>query len=645
MLKAEQDRKFIETCLELQLLKETDASVLRKAIGDEQTMISQAALQRGFLTPTDIEIVHSLQRPMEIAPGYKLLNLVGRGGMGVVYRAIQTDLERIVALKVILIGNVTQPNAAARFEREAKSLARLQHPNIVQALNFGKHDGRYYFAMEYVPGRTCEQVVRDSGVMSPLLAWSIARQVASGLLHALRQNLIHRDIKPANLMLVPPPEGSASQSEVVKITDFGLAMFTDPSPEHLKLTTGEKVMGSPAYMSPEQFGGRQVDFRSDIYSLGATTWHLLFGTPPHDGKSIPELYQQKSDPLTYQVDELPVRLPPAQLQLLARLLDPRPDRRPESYEQLIAAIDALDSAADTARGNLTLNSVRPHAIRADISDQPTVQKPLSDLSPAASTDSDTPELPGDITETLELPTGPSVTRPNRFKWLAFAGATTLIALASLSTLLFSPGPGERTQVRVVGSTPLFDGVTLSGWDVGGSMSGAWNTVEAPDSSTAIACTSRKGALTRRYPETQYPRISLFVWLQRNTGTVDIDFSFDPTSPSTLRGCLRLTGESIELGTKVTDFGEIDGVVSTPALPSTFDRFHVIDIERQPADWFVFLEERFLGSMPIDQLGDGNAIRLVVHDDRSSATTTPQVFFADVQLDELGPADSDQFSSK
>ncbi len=230
----QEDRRFIETCIELELLDETDAESLRATIGEGSGFVAQTALQRGLLTPTDVDIVQSLQHATKVVPGYKILELIGRGGMGVVYRAEQLDLERTVALKTILVSNVNDPTVAARFEREAKALARLQHPSIVQALNFGKHEGRYYFAMEYVPGRNCEQAIRQRGYLPAQEVWSIVRQVASGLLHALRQNLIHRDIKPANLILLPPPEGSQSGTEIVKITDFGLAMFADQSSDQLK---------------------------------------------------------------------------------------------------------------------------------------------------------------------------------------------------------------------------------------------------------------------------------------------------------------------------------------------------------------------------------------------------------------------------
>jgi hypothetical protein len=168
------------------------------------------------------------------------------------------------------------------------------------------------------------------------------------------------------------------------------------------------------------------------------------------------------------------------------------------------------------------------------------------------------------------------------------------------------------------------------------MVGAWNTVEAPDSSTAIACTMRQGALTRRFLETTNPRISLFVWLQIDSGPVDVDFALDGSDPSDVRGCLRMSGETNQLGEKVSDFGELDVTVQSSALPTVHERYHVIHIERQPTDWYVFLEEKLLGTLPVDQVGDGNAIRLVVHGSDSRQADESQVFFADVQLYDLEP---------
>ena len=137
--------QFIDKCVELNLVSLQDAEKLRKPIGEEGHVVAQDALQRGLLTPSDIEIVQSLLRPLDVVPGYEILDFVGRGGMGVVYRARQLNLERVVALKTVLVSSVGDSTTAARFELEAKALARLQHPNIVQALNFGKHEGPLLF--------------------------------------------------------------------------------------------------------------------------------------------------------------------------------------------------------------------------------------------------------------------------------------------------------------------------------------------------------------------------------------------------------------------------------------------------------------------------------------------------------------------
>jgi hypothetical protein len=187
---------------------------------------------------------------------------------------------------------------------------------------------------------------------------------------------------------------------------------------------------------------------------------------------------------------------------------------------------------------------------------------------------------------------------------------------------------------VAASEPLFDGLSLKRWDVGGSMVGAWNTVEAPDASTAIACTMREGALTRGIPDLPNPRISLFVWLLPDAGPVDIDFAYDPADPSDVRGCLRITGSTCRLGEKATDFGDLDITAQADTPASIHDRYHVVHIERQPTDWFVFLEEQLIGTLPIERIGRGTAFRLVVHASDRVTIDNPQAFFADVQLDQL-----------
>ncbi len=675
----DEDLKFIETCVELELLTDTSAEAVRRAVLEHQAMAAQEVLQRGLLTAVDVDIVHSLRHPLEVVPGYEILGLVGRGGMGVVYRAKQLDLDRVVALKTVLISNVSNPTAAARFEREAKTLARLQHPNIVQALNFGQHLGRYYFAMEYVVGRSCEQALRQEGRLLPAAVWSYVRQVASGLLHALRHRVIHRDIKPANLLLLPAPEGSLNHcggNEVVKITDFGLAMFADDHPEQMRLTTGDKIMGSPAYMSPEQFGGHPVSFLADIYSLGATAWHLLFGSPPFQGNNIASLLSQKNLPINVDRETLPVPLPDPQWELLLRMLAPEAERRPASYEELIASIDRFGLHGISIASQLSMGpgSVAGPSAAFAISDQPTMDVILptkqtdkhrsdSKIPPAERSTGNEPDGPArtPFSKTIEIrspsrdathaidalgepdhqnelakhPEFKKKSRPHRSRPLAWAVAVLIPVTVGLAVYQSSGSRrGPRLYTRVIESAALFDGVTLSGWDVGGSMVGAWNTVESPDASTAIACTSRQGALTRRVDEKTHPRISLFVWPQAGFGTIDVDFAFAPNDVSDRRGSVRFTPQSILLGQKDDDFGELDRV-SESELPATLqDRFHVLHLERQPTDWYVFLEQRLLGTIPIDQVGSGTAIRLVVHPASDPEAEIPLVYFTEMRLDNL-----------
>lgn len=619
-----EDRVFIATCRRLNLLHETDANLLLETIENAGGVIAQTALQKGLLSPADVDIVQSIQHPTETVPGYKILELIGRGGMGVVYRAEQLDLERIVALKTILISNIHDPTVAARFEREAKTLARLHHPNIVQALNFGKHDGRYFFAMEFVDGYSCEQKVQSLGRIPPGEAWGIVRQVASGLLHANSQEVIHRDIKPANLLLMPPPEGSKHAGESVKIADFGLAMLAEQSTEKQKLTTGNKILGSPAYMSLEQLGGQDVDFRSDIYSLGVTAWHLMFGKPPFLGGSISALFQQKSQPLSVDMKSLPTDLRGDQLDLLVKMLDPKPDHRPQSYEQLIDAIDEMDCCSSEVE-TLSADRIRSDARRSAITQFPT---PIRSTSVEREASEDRAGIA--MQQTLDLSTS-STDRPRSFPVKSISVIACVIAIVAGIFLYqaWAHQRGPRSHTKVASQTALFDGETLSGWDVGGSMVGAWNTITAPDSSTAIACLSEKGALTRRFPESEHPRISLFVWLQENARAVDIDFALDTTIASDKRGCLRLTNEFFQLGVKSDDFGDLDVVESREQLTSIHERYHVLHIERQPDDWFVFLEEKLVGTIPVDQIGPGNAFRLVVHE-KADGENKPQAYFADLQ---------------
>src|SRR5262245_32169494 len=193
--------------------------------------------------------------------------MLGHGGMGAVYRARDPELDRAVAIKVMLEAS---EDFIARFRREAQSIARLAHPNIVQIYDFGVDDeNNPYFVMELIDGTPLDKVVRERGRLAPLEVIRLARQAAEGLDAAHRAGIVHRDVKPSNLIV--------DRRGTVKLVDFGIARVTDAAAQ---LTGAMALMGTPSYMAPEQAKGLPVDHRADVYALGLTIYELLAGKPP-----------------------------------------------------------------------------------------------------------------------------------------------------------------------------------------------------------------------------------------------------------------------------------------------------------------------------------------------------------------------------
>src|SRR5947207_3286311 len=222
---------------------------------------------------------------------------LGRGAMGVTFRAIDKVLDRPVALKLIN-ANLASRSAEARerFMREARAAAALRHPNIAIVYQFGVREetGQFFYAMELVEGETLEERVRRMGPLDVLTTLDIALQVTAALAAAEERRLVHRDLKPANLMLVG---GGENGGLTVKVIDFGVAKAVAEKTNAMALTHGGFV-GTPAFASPEQFTNTPVDVRSDIYSLGATLWFLLTGHMPFTGGTVEEILEAcRSKPL------------------------------------------------------------------------------------------------------------------------------------------------------------------------------------------------------------------------------------------------------------------------------------------------------------------------------------------------------------
>jgi serine/threonine protein kinase/Tfp pilus assembly protein PilF len=264
---------------------------------------------------------------------------LGRGAMGVTYRALDTSLRRAVALKLIDSEWVKRgAEARERFMREARTAASLRHPNVATVYHFGirEENGQCFCAMELVEGETLEMRVRRTGPLDALTTIDIALQVSSALAAAEKQGLVHRDLKPANLMFVAEaPDandsspGKAEKADtVVKVIDFGVAKALAEKPDAMGLTHGGFV-GTPAFASPEQFTDARVDVRSDIYSLGATLWYLLTGHRPFQATTIEQIRaSQHSQALP--IEQLKAaRVPSRLISLLASMLAAEPAARPD----------------------------------------------------------------------------------------------------------------------------------------------------------------------------------------------------------------------------------------------------------------------------------------------------------------------------
>jgi serine/threonine protein kinase/Tfp pilus assembly protein PilF len=279
---------------------------------------------------------------------------LGRGAMGVTYRATDTSLQRKVALKIIKI-DIAERSADARerFMREARAAAALRHENIATVHQFGMRleTGQYFYAMELIEGETLEDRVRRTGPLDARTTIKIAQQVTSALAAAEKCGLVHRDLKPANLMLVSSDGERAhvinDKKLLVKIIDFGLAkaIHTQIDPKSL---THDRFVGTPAFASPEQFEHSALDVRSDIYSLGETLWFALTGKTPFAGHSVEEIHRaQKSNVLP--IEQLKAAHVPSRLRsLLESMLALEPASRPGTHE-LAARLQRCSPEARTAR--------------------------------------------------------------------------------------------------------------------------------------------------------------------------------------------------------------------------------------------------------------------------------------------------------
>jgi serine/threonine protein kinase len=436
---------------------------------------------------------------------YRIVAELGRGGMGIVYKAHEESLNRFVAIKVLGEHLTEDPDQVERFLREARSAASLNHPNIVQIYAVSEDDGRHFFAMEYVSGSSLQQILRSSGPLDPIQVARIALQTTSGLRAAHEQGIIHRDIKPANLLI--------DDRGLVKIADFGLALVTSGVS---RLTATGMFMGTPGYLSPEQCLDQDPDHRTDIYSLGVTLYEALSGKVPFTADSPLALLRQIVEVEPPDLGELKPDVDPELRTIVARMMAKDRDRRVSSCAELIDELEKFLEACG-ASGNLvervaaSTGSPTPprptSAAAAELDSQPTRQVSSDAIvagatavtAPAAAT-----EVPLVETSPLEEPHSGS----GSGKRLALVAAVVvLFGLAAVvaagifawKSNLFKAGMGGRASTTVAKSE-------IPPTDIQTSIDGEIEGQDETDQLTTAAGTATVSTAVEYVPEpTAQPR--------------------------------------------------------------------------------------------------------------------------------------------
>jgi len=280
-------RRGLATLNEIEMCKAHRAKLVAK--GEDPKGLLDIMVEARVLTKSQtarlLKEVGDTGKKFEI-PGYQIIDKLGKGSMGIVYKAKQTSVDRIVAVKILLDALAQNKEFIKRFDREAKIAAKLSHNNIVNAIDAGEVSGHHFFVMEYVEGHTIKDDLDKNKVFDEKTALKIVLAVAEALKHAHQRGLIHRDIKPENVILTK--DGN------VKLADLGLARLT--ADEKWAMSEAGMAIGTPYYISPEQVRGQvDVDIRADIYSLGATLYHMVTGRVPYDGETPTEVMKKHVD--------------------------------------------------------------------------------------------------------------------------------------------------------------------------------------------------------------------------------------------------------------------------------------------------------------------------------------------------------------
>jgi predicted Ser/Thr protein kinase len=287
----------------------------------------------------------------ELIGNYRVEKELGRGGMGVVYKAAEVATGKAVALKVLSRDFALEPSYVKRFKRETEALDRLDHPNIVRVFSVGEYEGLHYYAMDFVDGRSLGAVLSGGERLGVERALDLSIEVAAALGHAHKAGIIHRDIKPGNILL--------ERDGKPKLTDFGIARLTYAT----RMTRTGDIVGTPEYMSPEQAKGAEVDAPSDVYSLGVVLYELLAGKVPFEGATALEIIKKHQYEQPENIKELNRAIHDGLARVVMKMLAKEPKERYKSAEQVATALLVVrDTAIRVARSRKEAVSATPTKI-------------------------------------------------------------------------------------------------------------------------------------------------------------------------------------------------------------------------------------------------------------------------------------------
>jgi len=353
---------FIDTLGSCRLLETTQQDELKRDLRPrfpDAHALAKDMVQRGWLTPYQVNQVFQGRGGDLVLGSYILLERLGEGGMGQVFKARHRKLGRVVALKLIRRERLSNPSLVVRFHREIQAAAQLTHPNIVLAFDADAVDGVHFYTMEYVEGTTLSRLVRNNGPMLVSQACEYVRQVALGLQHAHERGLVHRDINPSNVMetwtslpasSVTGAEAQSraewgSQRPLIKILDMGLARWL-AADEGLEMkgsiTKIGVIMGTPDFIAPEQaMNAHRADIRADLYSLGCTFYYLLAGQVPYPrGTKLEKVLRHQTEDPT-PLEQLRPDVTAPVLAIVKRLMAKRPEDRFQTPAALAEALTML----------------------------------------------------------------------------------------------------------------------------------------------------------------------------------------------------------------------------------------------------------------------------------------------------------------